>query len=188
MRWNDRAAKRKGRHGTDTTGQESRQHAEPTDRQPPAAIHIMGGERNDPRQASTWRRDRRQEIRMRNESTPQSHRNRRRPAHRVARRGETQEPNRPDGRDDKRGERRDEPTGKQDIATRPTRRDENITTPHRSRADKASRPKEYCRGNGMSRLSTLEQTAGQNQSSRAPTLPASRPANRVEERGDGRAR
>lgn len=94
--------------------------------------------------------------------------------------------NRPDRRDDKRGERRDEPTGKQDIATRPTRRDENITTPHRSRADKASRPKEHRRGNGMNRLSTSEQTAGQNQASRAPTLTASRPAHRVEERGDGK--
>ena len=56
------------RNGTDTTGQESRQHSEPTDRQPPAAIHIMGGERNDPRQASTGERDR-----QRNQSEERKH-------------------------------------------------------------------------------------------------------------------
>ena len=148
------------RNGTDTTAEQaSRQPADSTDRQPPAAIHIMGRERNAPRQASTWRRDRRQEIRMRNESTPQSHRNRRLPANRVARRGEMM--NRPDRRDDERGERRNEPmSGKQDIGRTPRTDEMRTPSPPPQPIRQVSRPTGRRRGNTMNRLSILAQPTG----------------------------
>ena len=153
MRWNDRAAKRKGRHGTDTTGQASRPPAETTDRKPPPPS-ASDGWRETPRgKQAQGERGRQQEIETENDSQPQS------PVSPpiVSRNGARDETNRPDRRDDKRGERRDGPMGKQDIATHPARRDENTVPPQPSR--QANRPRRRRRESGIDRLSTSAQTA-----------------------------
>lgn len=72
MRWNDRAAKRKGRHGTDTTGQASRPPAETTDRKPPPPS-ASDRWRETPRgKQAQGERGRQQEIETENDSQPQS--------------------------------------------------------------------------------------------------------------------
>lgn len=69
-----------------TTRQASRPPAEPIDRKPPPPSASRRSEKRPEASKHRWR-DMRQEIRTRNDSTPQSHRIRR-PAHRVERRGE----------------------------------------------------------------------------------------------------
>lgn len=161
MRWNDRATKGETariRRGKKADSTPSRQTAN----RPPPSTSGRSEERGRERPEASKHRGTRQAARNQDEErkhaavAPQ-------PPHAppIVSQDGARRRNRTDRRDDKRGERRDEPTGKQDIATRPTRREENITTPHRSRADKASRPRGHHRGNATNRrLSTSIPTAG----------------------------